>query len=130
MTKHPIAERRLVMRAPAMDDVVVDRDTPFGGDTSPNLRMDVYRPPEETKAPLPAVVFVTGYSDVGGREVLARNLKDMAAYIDWARLVASSGMIAIAYENEEPIRDLRLLLCYIKDNAALLGIDSDRIGLW
>jgi len=130
MSKHPIAERRLVVITPAMETVVVQRDTPFGGEASPHLRMDIYRPSEDAAAPLPVVIFVTGYSDVGSRQMLGCKLKDMASYVDWARLIASSGMIAITYENEEPVRDLRLLLRHIRANAVSLGIDPARIGVW
>ena len=130
MTKNPITEQRLVLRVPGTDDVVVDRDVPFGGGASGNLRMDIYRPSAEETAPLPVLVFVTGYSDAGGRKLLGCALKDMASYMDWARLVASFGIAAITYENEEPVRDVHLLLRHIEQNAGPLNIDTARIGLW
>ena len=39
-------------------------------------------------------------------------------------------MAAIAYTNREPAADLESLLQHVRDNAAALGIDRDRIGVW
>ena len=38
--------------------------------------------------------------------------------------------MAIAYTNREPAEDLDALLHHVRDNAAALGIDGDRIGVW
>lgn len=129
MTRHPITEQRLALRTAGMGRVRVDRDIPFGRNAR-GLAMDVYRPPGAAARPGPAVLFVTGYSDVGGRALLGCNLKDWAAYTDWARLVASSGMIAITYTNADPVRDARELLRHVEANAEVLGIDAARLGVW
>jgi acetyl esterase/lipase len=50
--------------------------------------------------------------------------------VSWARLMAASGIAAITYTNREPARDARELLDYVRRNAATLGIDEGRIGLW
>ena len=50
--------------------------------------------------------------------------------ISWAQLIAASGLVAIAYTNREPAADLEALLQHVRDNAAALGIDGDRIGVW
>jgi dienelactone hydrolase len=130
MSKHPIAEQRLVVRAPGTDNVLVARNVPLGDDRTIGLRMDLYRPAGAPDARLPAVVFVTGYSDTGSEKVLGCRLKDMASYVDWGRLVASAGMTAITYENEDPFRDANVLLRHIRDNAARLRVDEARIALW
>jgi hypothetical protein len=65
--------------------------------------MDIYRPVEAAKAPSPVVVFVTGYSDVAGRKVLGCNLKEMASYIDWARLIArAQGQALLNWATNQP----------------------------
>jgi hypothetical protein len=154
MSRHPITEQRLALHIPAMDAVVVDRDLPYGDASSPSLAMDVYRPPANAPANprvtppatppagapnsrpaasgllCPAVVLVTGYSDVGGRQILGCDLKDMAAYRDWARLLASRGIVAVTYRNEDPLRDARRLLHRLQQDADSLGIDRERIGIW
>jgi len=130
MAAHPITEQRLILQTPDMSRVSVDHDIPYGSDTTGDLGMDIYRPPAATRAQLPAVIFATGYSDIGARQMLGRNLKDWAAYVDWARLVASSGAIAITYSNEDPMRDIRELIQHIRKNAESLGVDAQRMGIW
>jgi dienelactone hydrolase len=130
MNTNPIAKRHVALSLAGMDRVSVVRDLPFAPDVSGNLRLDLYKPATPSSAPLPIVLFVTGYSDIGARKVFGRRIKDMAQYEDWARLVACSGLAAVTYENEEPVRDLRSLLAYLAENAVTLGIDSRRIGLW
>lgn len=130
MTRHPLTQQRLVVQTPEMDRVTVDRDIPFGRETADTLRFDLYRPAGAARSPLPAVIFVIGYSDTGAREAVGCEFKDWAAYADWAHLVASKGLVAITYSNEEPARDLAALLEHVSDNVASLGIDGARLGIW
>jgi hypothetical protein len=105
------------------------RDLPYGS-AAPLQRMDVYRPSGAHEASVPAVILVTGYSDVGSRKMVGCSLKEMASYIGWARLIASAGMIAIAYETEEPVRDTKALFAHIESHSASVGIDPSRLGVW
>jgi len=130
MTRHPITTQRLIVQIPEMDRVTVTRDIPFGGDGTGKLRFDVYRPVEMAQPGLPAVVFVMGYSDSRAPELVGCNFKEWAAYMDWARLVASSGAIAITYTNENPVRDFGALVAHIIKDAEALGIDPSRLGVW
>jgi dienelactone hydrolase len=113
-----------------MNRVSVGRDIPFGHEISDALRFDIYRPALATQSLLPAVIFVTGYSEIGAREVVGCNFKDWASYVDWARLIASSGAIAITYSNEDPVRDVTALVKHIKNDAESLGVDRARLGVW
>jgi dienelactone hydrolase len=92
--------------------------------------MSIYRPPQTPAAPLPAVLFISGYPDAGAEKMLGCKLMDMAAYVCWARLVACMGLVGILYENEEPGADARLLLEHIKSHADSLGVDATRLGVW
>jgi len=130
MTEHPIARQRLVVQTPDMNRVSVDRDLSFGIEVSRDLRFDIYRPARPALSLLPAVIFVMGYSETHARETAGCNFKDWAAYADWARLVASAGVTAITYTNEDPVRDAGALIEHIEDNAESLGIDRARLGLW
>jgi acetyl esterase/lipase len=56
-------------------------------------------------------------------------IKEMEWYIGWARLVAASGMVAVTYENRDPVEDLRAVLRHVRENGAALGIDARRIGV-
>lgn len=130
MTKHPITEQHLVLQIPEMQQVSVERDVPFGRDDVEGLRMDIYRPQQHKATALPVVLLVTGYSDKGAEEFLGCKLKDMAAYIDWARLFASAGFMAITYSNVDPLEDVRALIAHIKKHADSLGADTDRMAIW
>jgi acetyl esterase/lipase len=62
--------------------------------------------------------------------MLGVKFKEMGMSISWGQLIAASGLVAIAYTNREPAGDLDALLDYVRDNAAALGIDGDRMGVW
>ncbi|MGH9725126.1 MAG: hypothetical protein ACRD41_08680, partial [Candidatus Acidiferrales bacterium] len=68
-------------------------------------------------------VIVMGYPDPQGF------YRKMGWAVSWAQLIAASGMTAVIYGNEEPAADVRLVLRYIRQNAASLGIDGTKIGL-
>jgi len=54
----------------------------------------------------------------------------MAMCVSLGELAAASGMVAIAYTNREPAADLHALLQYVRQHAAPLGVDEQRIGVW
>jgi dienelactone hydrolase len=108
-------------------DVAVERDHVYTTEQGP-LGFDLYRPPQAT-APCPAVVFVSGLPDPGVKAMLGKALKDWASYTGWARLVAASGIAAIAYTNRTAA-DGTALVRHLRANAGALGLDPARIGLW
>ncbi len=125
-----VATKPVVYQVAGMDAVTVERDIPYHGE-NPELKLDIYRPPSSSaSARLPAVVFVIGYSDLGSEKMFGCKFKDVEAYVSWARLAAASGLIGITYLNHDPVRDVDTLLRYIRQNAAALGIDEKRIGIW
>jgi len=117
----------LVYTVDGVDRVTVERDHVYPTEHGP-LGFDLYRPPQAT-SPCPAVVFVTGLPDPGVAAMLGKPLKDWASYTGWARLVAASGIAGIAYTNREPA-DVVALVRHLRSNAAALGIDPGRIGVW
>jgi len=126
-----ISKRTVVYRRPGVDAVRVRRDEPFGATESGVLAMDLYYPPDSTAAvPLPAVIIVGGFPDAGYQKAVGCVFKEMGSSTSWARLMAASGLIAVAYTNQEPVRDSQALLEHIRRNAGALGIDENRIGLW
>jgi hypothetical protein len=105
-----------------MDQAIVRQD---GG-------LDLYYPPgwQPGAAPLAAVVFVIGYPDAGTRRVIGCSAKEMRSFVDWAKLVASFGMVAVTYAPQEPVRDAVEVVRHLRAQAATLGIDADRLGVW
>ena len=121
----------MVYRVPGMAAVRVTRDVIYRQGAHGPLGLDVYAPPDVTAGSrLPAVVFAIGYSDLGAVPRFGCAFKEVEAYVTWAQLVAASGMIGITYLNEDPAPDLGAVLDYIAQNAADLGVDVSRIGMW
>jgi dienelactone hydrolase len=145
--RHEVTLRKLVYAMPGADAVTVRRDLPYRTTEAGPLGIDLYYPSSEVGRVLsdppgaqsagskrlrptyPVVVFATGFSDAGARKMLGCPSKDMESYIGWARLVAASGMVAVTYENREPMEDLRAVLQHTRDNSVALGLDAQRIGL-
>ena len=132
MTPSPqdITRKGLVYDMPGTADVLVRRDLEFTGADGSPLVMDMYLPPGEGGAPLPVVVFVSGYKDEGALKMLGCRFKEMQSNVSWARLIAASGMAAVTYANREPAADFLAVLSHLQQGAAALGLDAGRLGLW
>jgi hypothetical protein len=130
-TPDPISKKVVVYSIPGMDGVKVLRDVEYSAGDAGALTMDIYYPPDFKSGMLrPAVVFVAGYPDAGFERIAGCKFKELGAYISWGQLTAASGLIAITYTNREPAADLHTLLQYVRQNAASLMIDENRIGMW
>lgn len=104
-----IATRKVVYALPGMDDVFVRRDG----------AIDVYHPANVTD---PAtVIIVAGYPDAGFQKIFGCSFREMQSTVSWARLIAASGMKAIAYSNQDPVADLHALIA---------KTPATRVGLW
>jgi hypothetical protein len=124
-----ITKKTAVYEIPGMEAVSLRRDIVYRTTAAGDLTLDLYSP-AKTSGPLPAVIFVLGYSDPGAQTRLGCRFKEMGSYISWARLTAASGMAAVTYSNREPIADLDALLQFVRVNASSLGIDGTRVGIW
>ena len=126
-----ITKKRVVFQIPGMDAVTIRRDVEYRTTDAGVLTMDIYYPPDwKSGARMPAVVFVSGYSDLGFQKMLGCKLKEMGSYISWGQLTAASGLVAITYTTREPAADIHALLECVRQNAGSLGIDETRIGVW
>jgi len=115
-----VVRKTAVLRLPGMDDVRVVRDRPYGDGGT----FDLYT--ASAAEPAPTVLFVYGFPDPR----FAQGLRNMGAYSSWGRLLAVSGMNAVAYSYREPVSDLRALLAHLRGNAGALGIDMSRLAVW
>jgi hypothetical protein len=142
---NPMSKKTVPYTLTGQDAVTVRRDVAYGAADSAALVMDIYYPPPGAaqSAPtsrassdspagtlLPAVVIVSGFPGAGFERAMGCAFKDTGSTVSWARLIAASGMTAIAYANRDPLADARTLLDYVRGNAAALGIDRNSIGLW
>ena len=126
-----LREIPMVYPPPEPEQVTVVTGIQFAEAELVPLTLDVYAPARRAPSvALPAIVLVAGYSDAGSEKLLGCRFKDMAACTSWARLVASFGMIAVTYGNLLPAADLDAVLRHLREHAAELGIDGDRLALW
>jgi len=124
-----ISHKRVLFRLPGADAVVPRSEEYTRTDAGP-MTIDLYYPPSATDAvPLAAVLFVTGYSDIGAQRMLGCKFKAMGAFVSWAQLTAASGLVGMTYENSHPY-DVDQALDYIREHADEFGIDARRIGVW
>ena len=115
-----VMRKTAVLELPGMGDIEVERERTYGDGGT----FDLYRTASGT--PAPTVVFVYGFPDPR----FAQGLRQMGAYGSWGRLLAASGMNAVAYSYVDPVRDVAVLLDYLRSNARSLGIDAARFGVW
>jgi len=105
---------------------VVYSQVPIRGYDNVALKMDVLAP--QQKAPMPAIVYVTG----GG--FLSAN-KD--SYIQQRMAMAEAGYVVASIEYRvaptaifpQPLEDVKAAIRYLKANAAKFNINPDKIGI-
>ncbi len=131
MNPNPITRQPVLYSLPTAEAVHVQSDVAFPGADGEALSLDVYRPAgSDAHSRLPVVVMVHGYPDPGFEKMLGCRFKDMQSIVSWGRLMAASGMAAIAYTTREPAADLRALLGWLRHHSTSLGIDGERLGIW
>ncbi len=124
-------EQVVVYKVPGMDNVIVKKDIPYQDIAGSTLKMDIYYPPKfDFKNKIPAVVMVLGYPDLAGKKLLGSEFKNYSQYISWCRIIAASGIAAIAYESVNPEKDIISLSNYLKANNEKLKIDIGNIGAY
>ena len=123
----PIHKKPLVFQTSEMQNVKIATK-----EYKENLSLDLYYPPNfETTSQYPVIIFVLGYADTTiENKSKAPKLKDWRAYVDWAKLVATEGMISINYETLSPEQDIIDLVDFINKSGKSLNIDNERIGIW
>jgi hypothetical protein len=115
-----VARKTALLELPGMAAVEVRSELPYGeGGT-----FDLYV--ASLSKPAPTVLFVYGFPDTR----FAQGLRKMGAYTSWGRLLAVSGMNAVAYSYVDPVRDVDALLRHLRENADSLDIDISRLGVW
>jgi dienelactone hydrolase len=110
-------DMRFVYPAPPASSVAVLKGHAYG-----ERQMDVYRP-AGPPGPAPAIVF---FNLATGEQ------RSNPFYKAWAEIAASNGIVAILPDLgfETFAKDYEALTIYLSSNAAILGIDKDRIALY
>ena len=128
--RHPITLKPVVLRLEGMESVVVERDVTYASSIAGPLTMDVYRPPGTVAYRAPVVAIVAGYRDVGVPLPLGCAFKDMAMCDSLGRLLAVSGIAAVAYTARNPAADIHTVLDRLEADAEALDVDAARVGVW
>lgn len=128
--RHPMTLQEVQFRLPGIEEVRLRGDLEFRGADGEPLALDLYLPAAESEASPPVVLLASGYPDGGMQRIFGCRFKEMVSVTCWARLIAASGLAAIAATNREPAGDVHALLDHVAQNAAELGVDRERIGLW
>ena len=126
--------KRIVYQVPGMQNVRVKRNLVYKSAGGRELQMDVYSPRSSRKR-LPAVLFIHG-----GRVPpnLVTTPKDWAVYVSFGELAAASGFVGVTFNHRfytweslaDSQADVMDAIRYVRANAAMLGVDSERIILW
>jgi acetyl esterase/lipase len=123
----------VVVTLPGMERVGLKRNLVYTGIEDPNLRMDVYTPPDARAGERrPAVLFLHGGTDSRSQP------KDWGIYQSWGRLAAASGLVGVTFTQRlgfprtqlnEGAADVVSAIAYLRAHAAELGVDADRLCL-
>jgi acetyl esterase/lipase len=133
-TFEEIVNAPLVLTKPGTEQVKVTTDLRYHPAVAdPNLLMDVYAPlgakPGERR---PVLMFVHGGAGSESRP------KDWGIYKGWGRLAGASGLVGVTFTHRlgypkpllaESGADVAAAIDYVRQNAAKLGADPDRICL-
>src|SRR6266404_4405422 len=129
-----LAGKRIVYRVPGMEVVRVKRNLIYKRVAGRELQMDIYSP-TVVRQRLPAVLFIHG-----GR--IPANLlttpKDWTVYVSFGQLVAASGFVGVTFNHRfysweslvDSQTDVMDAIKYVREHAAELGVDPERIVLW
>ena len=126
--------KRIVYQVPGMKNVRVKRNLVYKSAGRRELQMDVYSR-RSSRRRLPAVLFIHG-----GRVPpnLLTTPKDWAAYVSFGELAAASGFVGVTFNHRfytweslaDSQADVMDAVKYVRANAAMLGVDPERIILW
>lgn len=115
---------------PLPDNVIVETDIEYAkaGDTS--LKLDVYKPKTQATKARPCVVWIHGGGWQNGSKANgARLLPPILANGDYVGASVEYRLTDVAPWPAQ-IHDCKAAIRYLRANAAKLGIDPNKIGVW
>lgn len=129
-------QMRTVYSIPGMERARVRKDLVYKTADGKPLKLDLYYPADAgDDKPLPAVILVHGEWPP---EIIEHS-KETGGFVSTGQLIAASGLVAVNFNHRaterltrlhEAAGDVRDLITYLRDNAATLGVDRDRLCVW
>lgn len=126
-------KRENLFKLAGMDQVKAQKELVYRSSEGSELLLDLYYPPDYAPGrKLPVVVLVHGESP-------APNLKDSGPFTSLGRIIAASGLAAVAFNHrtllqggqiKDAISDIENLLAFLIDHADDFGLDKEQMGLW
>jgi len=125
----------IVYRVAGMRDVRVRRDVVYRRDGGSELRMNIFSPARLAgDARVPAVFFVHG----GPIPEQFAPPTQWGVFISYGELAAASALIGVTFNHrlyaptdyERSATDIDAAIAYVREHAAELNVDADRIALW
>lgn len=130
-TRHEVTLRRVRYDVPGTTEVIVRRGIEYAAPDAVVRTIDAYYPATSTRRTPPAVLLISGLSDVNAVSFLGCRINEMEAYVSWARLIAASGLVAVTYSTgPDPAADTRDVIGYLRTHGDELQIDPTKLGLW
>jgi hypothetical protein len=130
--RHEVARKRVLYETPGTERATIRTGVEYATTPVGVQTLDIYYPPDWTgRTPTPAVLFVSGLSDIGAQAFLGCRINEMESYISWGRLIAASGLVGVTYTTgADPAADTRAALVYLRAHGGRFCIDATRLGLW
>jgi len=134
MAEHDFS-KPIVYRVDGMRDVRVHRDLVYQRDAGSELKMNVYTPARlPGAARVPAVFFVHG----GPIPAEMTPPTHWGVFVSYGELMAASGLVGVTFNHrlhapadfERSQSEVAAAIDYVREHAAELNVDPDRIGLW
>jgi len=119
-----------------METVTAQRGIKYQPEAESELHMDVYAPPARSPSErYPAVVFVHGGPIPS---MLSLHPTDWGVFRGYGALAAASGWIGVTFNHryfgidhlDLAARDIAVAVAYLREHAAELKVDRDRVCLW
>ena len=120
---------RVTHALPGEAEVLVRADLPYATASAAVNSFDLYAPPGDSVGKRPLVLVVFGIPDAAMERVIGTRLKSTSYLQSWGRLLAAADMLAVVPGTAVPEDDMPALLAHLREQADVLGIDRQRIGL-
>lgn len=127
--------KRIVYHVEGMRDVHVRRDVVYKSDAGTDLKMDIYAPARLSgDARVPAVFFVHG----GPIPAQITPPTQWGVFVSYGELAAASALVGVTFNHRlhapgdwgRSQSDVTAAIQYVREHAAELHVDADRIALW